>query len=50
MSLKALANAALLQCAERTLPAHSIKEAPAHSSQQNDEPRTLQSDPNERNH
>jgi energy-coupling factor transporter ATP-binding protein EcfA2 len=41
MSLKALAEAALQQCAPRTLPAHSSVEVPAHSSPENETVRTL---------
>jgi rubrerythrin len=42
MSLKALAEAALQQCAPRTLPARSSNEAPAHSSSKSEDVRTLQ--------
>jgi hypothetical protein len=45
MSLKALANAALQQCAPRTLPAHLSDEAPAHSSLESEYVRTLQTAP-----
>ena len=47
MSLKALAEAALQQCAPRTLPAQCSVDSTAHCNPENGQPRTLPSDETE---
>ena len=47
MSLKALAEAALQQCAPRTLPAQCSVDSAAHCNPENGQPRTLPADESE---